>query len=207
MKLYYSPGACSLSPHIVARELGLDIALDRIDLKNRQTAGGDDYMQINPKGYVPALHLEDGTVLTEGTAIVQYLADHHGGGALAPANGTLARARLQEMLGYISTELHKTYSPLFAPTTPDAVREERKAYLRKRYGLIEKTLAAQPFLLGNEFSVADAYLFTVTNWAAPVDLDLSTFPNLQAFQQRVAQRPAVQAALVAEGLAGKQQAA
>jgi glutathione S-transferase len=207
MKLYYSPGACSLSPHIVARELGLDITLDRVDLKNRQTAGGADYLTINPKGYVPALELDDGTVLTEGTAIVQYLADHHGGAALAPANGTLARARLQEMLGYISTELHKSYSPLFSTTTPDTVREERKAYLHKRYGLIEKILASQPFLLGEGFSVADAYLFTITNWAGGVGLDLSPFPNLQAFQQRVGQRPAVQAAMAAEGLGGKQQAA
>ena len=207
MKLYYSPGACSLSPHIVARELGLDVTLDRVDLKNRQTAAGADYLRINPKGYVPALELDDGSVLTEGSAIVQYLADHPGGNALAPANGTLARARLQEMLGYISTELHKSYSPLFSPATPDSVREERKAYLHKRYGLVEQVLASQPFLLGEEFSVADAYLFTITNWAAGVGLDLTPFPKLQDFQQRVAQRPAVQAAMSAEGLVGKQQAA
>ena len=206
MKLYYSPGACSLSPHIVARELGLDIALDRIDMKAKQTAGGADYLKVNPKGYVPALELDDGTVLTEGTAIVQYLADHHGG-SLAPANGTLARTRLQEILGYISTELHKSYSPLFSPTTPDSVREERKAYLQKRYGYVEQVLASQPYLLGADFSVADAYLFTITNWAGGVDLDLSSFPHLQAFQQRIGQRPAVQAAMAAEGLAGKQQAA
>jgi glutathione S-transferase len=207
MKLYYSPGACSLSPHIVARELGLDITLDRIDLKNRQTSSGADYLQVNPKGYVPALELADGVVLTEGPAIVQYLADHHGNGSLAPANGTIARARLQEMLGYISTELHKSYSPLFSPTTPESVREERKAYLQKRYRLLEQVLSSQPFLLGETFSVADAYLFTVTNWADPVGLDLAGFPHLQAFQQRVAARPAVRAALAAEGLEKKPQAA
>ena len=206
MKLYYSPGACSLSPHIVARELGVDIALDRIDLKTKQTAGGADYLKVNPKGYVPALELDDGTVLTEGTAIVQYLADHHGG-ALAPANGTLARTHLQEILGYISTELHKSYSPLFSPATPDSVRQERKAYLQKRYAYLEQVLASQPYLLGAEFSVADAYLFTITQWAGGVALDLSAFPNLQAFQQRVGQRPAVQAAMAAEGLVGTQQAA
>ena len=207
MKLYYSPGACSLSPHIVARELGLDITLDKVDLKKRRTQSGEDYLQINPKGYVPALELDNGQVLTEGTAIVQYLADRHTGAKLAPANGTIERARLQEMLGYISTELHKSYSPLFNPATPEPVREERKAYLRKRYALLEQTLTQQPHLLGDDFTVADAYLFTVTNWAGGVDLDLSEFPALQAFQQRVGQRPAVQAALAAEGLGGKQQAA
>jgi glutathione S-transferase len=206
MKLYYSPGACSLSPHIVARELGLDLTLEKVDTKTKQTETGRDFLKVNPKGYVPALELASGEVLSEGTAIVQYLADRKPEAKLAPANGTFERARLQEALGYISTELHKTYTPLFSPTTPDEVKQERKEYLRKRYDLIEQTLAKQPYLLGDEFTVADAYLFAVTNWAGYVDLDLSQFKALNAFQQRVASRPAAQAALEAEGLITKQAA-
>ena len=206
MKLYYSPGACSLSPHIVARELGIDITLEKVDTKSKQTEAGHDFLQVNPKGYVPALQLDNGDVLTEGTAIVQYLADRKPEAKLAPANGTFERARLQETLGYISTELHKSYTPLFYPTTPVEVKQERRDYLRRRYGLIEQTLAKQPYLLGDDFSVADAYLFTVTNWAGHVDLDLSDFKALAAFQQRVASRPSAQAALEAEGLLKKQAA-
>lgn len=200
MKLYYSPGACSLSPHIVARELGIELTLEKVDTKSKRTHSDRDFLAINPKGYVPALELDDGTVLTEGPTVVQYLADQRPSASLAPANGTFARYRLQEMLGYINSELHKSYSPLFNPATPEAVRDERKAYLRKRYDLLEKSLAKQPFLLGEQFSVADAYLFVVTRWAGAVGLDLSDFKALQAFQQRVADRPAVQAALAAEGL-------
>jgi glutathione S-transferase len=200
MKLYYVPGACSLSPHIVALEAGIPLQLEKVDTKAKRTERGEDYWQINPKGYVPALALDDGELLTEGPAIVQYLADLKPESGLAPAHGTLARYRLQEMLGYINSELHKSYSPLFKPETPDEVREERKAYLQKRYAPLEQRLASQPWLLGEQFSAADAYLFTVTNWARRVDLDLSGFPALQAFQQRVAARPKVQAALEAEGL-------
>lgn len=200
MKLYYSPGACSLSPHIVAHELGLPVAIEKVDTKTKRTATDRDYWQINPKGSVPALELDNGEVLTEGPAIVQYLADLKGNTALAPANSTLARARLQETLNYITSEIHKTYSPLFSEATPEATREERKAYLNKRYALIEKILAKQLYLLGDHFTVADAYLFTVTRWADFVKLDLSAFPSLQAFQKRVAARPAVQAAMAAEGL-------
>jgi len=200
MKLYFSPGACSLSPHIVARELGIPLQLEKVDLKARKTASGRDFLQINPKGYVPALELDSGDVLTEGPAIVQYLADQKPEAGLAPANGTLARAHLQEMLNYISTELHKTYSPLFNPTTPAETREERKEYLRKRFAYVDSVLAKRRFLLGDQFSVADAYLFTVTSWARHVDLDLSGYKALTDFQQRVAARPAVQAAMVEEGL-------
>ena len=200
MKLYYSPGACSLSPHIVANEIGIPLELEKVDTKTKQTEHGSDYLAINPKGYVPALRLDDGALLTEGPAIVQYLADQKPGSGIAPANGTLARYRLQEMLGYINSELHKTYSPLFNPNTTDAVRADREAYLRKRYALIEQTLSDQPFLLGDQFSAADAYLFTVTNWARVLKLDLSEFPNLMAFQKRVAERPAVQGAMREEGL-------
>ena len=201
MKLYYSPGACSLSPHIVAREAGIELALEKVDLKARRTETGRDYLAINPKGYVPALELDNGEVLTEGPVIAQYLADLKPDARLAPANGTNERYRLQETLGYINSEIHKSYSPLFNPVTPPEVREERKAYLRKRYDLLDKTLAQQPLLFGDQFTVADAYLFTVTNWARSVELDLSEFAALDTFQQRVAARPAVQAALQAEGLA------
>ena len=200
MKLYYAPGACSLSPHIVANELGIALKLEKVDNKAKRTETGRDYWQINPKGYVPALELDDGEVLTEGPAIVQYLGDQRPDAKLVPANGTLERVRLQEMLGYINSEIHKSYSPLFKDDTPEQTRTDRKAYLTRRYELIEKILAKQPWLLGDRFSAADAYLYTVTRWANAVKLDLSAFPHLRAFQERVAERPAVQAALSAEGL-------
>lgn len=200
MKLYYTPGACSLSPHIVANELGIALQLEKVDLKTKKTESGADFVSINPKGYVPALVLDNGELLTEGPAIVQYLADLKPESGLAPANGTFARYRLQEILTYINSEIHKSYSPLFNPNTSAEVRAEREEYLRKRYTLIEKTLGEQPFMLGSSYSVADAYLFTVTSWANHLKLDLSAFPNLLAFQKRVGERPAVQAALRAEGL-------
>lgn len=200
MKLYYAPGACSLASHIVAREAGIDIALEKVDTRTKRMADDRDFLAINPKGYVPALELADGEVLTEGAAILQYLADSKPNAGLAPAHGTLARSRLHEALSYVSSELHKSYTPLFNPATPEEVREERKAYLVKRYSLLDQVLAGQPFLLGEDFSVADAYLFTVTQWAGYVSLDLSEFKALDAFQARVRSRPAVQAALQAEGL-------
>jgi glutathione S-transferase len=200
MKLYYSPGACSLASHIVAHEIGLGLELEKVDTKTRKTEQGADFLAINAKGYVPALQLDDGALLTEGTAILQYLADQKPGSTIAPANGTLARYRLQEMLGYINSELHKSYSPLFNPACTADVRADREAYLRKRYALLEEILGRQPYLLGKDFSAADAYLFTVTNWARLLKIDLSEFPNLLAFQKRVAERPAVQSAMRAEGL-------
>ena len=200
MKLYYSPGACSLAPHIVAREAGIELALERVDTKTHKTEGGGDFYAVNPKGYVPAIELDDGTILTEGPVISQFLADKKPNG-LAPANGTLERYQLQELLGYINSEIHKSYSPLWNPNTSDEVREDRKAYLTKRYKLIEDRLSdGRAFLFGNTFTVADAYLFTVTNWAGHVKLDLSGYPHILAFQKRVASRPAVQAAMKAEGL-------
>lgn len=207
MKLYFSPGACSLSPHIVALEAGIDIKLEKTDTKTKRTESGRDFWEINPKGYVPALEIADGEVLTEGPAIVQYLADLKPASKLAPANGTKERYRLQETLGYINSEIHKSYSPLFSPDTPEVTREERKAYLKKRYALLDKVLAKQPYLLGDQFTAADAYLFTVTRWAEFVKLDLTEFKHLTAFQQRVSARPAVQSALIAEGLAKKSEAA
>lgn len=203
MKLYFSPGACSLSPHITLREAGFDVSLEKVDLRAKKTESGADYWKINPKGYVPALELDSGDVLTEGPAIIQYVSDQKPESKLAPPNGTLERYRLQEMLAYISTELHKTYSPLFTPGTSAEVREERVAYLKKRYATMESALAGKDYLFGDHFTVADAYLFTVTNWSSFLKLDFSDFPNLLAFQKRVAARPAVQAAMTAEGLLGK----
>jgi glutathione S-transferase len=200
MKLYFFPGACSLSPHIVARELGIELTLEKVDNSTKKLADGSDFLAVNPKGYVPALGLDNGEVLTEGPAIVQYLADSKPDAKLAPANGTFERYRLQEILGYINSELHKSYSPLFNPKSSPELKKDREDYLQKRYGLIEKQLAGKSYLFGEQFTVADAYLFTVTNWANFVKLDLSAFPNLRAFQERVAGRPAVQAAMVAEGL-------
>ncbi|KYF66181.1 glutathione transferase GstA [Sorangium cellulosum] len=200
MKLYFSPGACSLSPHIVAREVGIELTLDKVDLASKKTSSGRDFSAINAKGYVPALELDGGEVLTEGPAIVQYLADQKPEAKLVPPPGTMARYRVQEMLGYINAELHKSYSPLFNPKTSPEQRQEREEYLRKRYGVIEAALAKGPYLFGEQFTVVDAYLFTVTSWSNFVKLDLSAFPNLLAFQRRVAARPAVQGAMRAEGL-------
>jgi glutathione S-transferase len=200
MKLYYSPGACSLSPHIVALEAGLAVELDKVDLQKKITADGRDYSKINPKGYVPALQLDSGEVLTENPAIVQYLADQKPMSGLAPSAGSFERYRLQEMLGYINSEIHKTYSPLFSPATSAAAREEKIAYLYKRYAPIEQRLSTHPFLVGDHFTGADAYLFTVTAWADRLKVDLSRFPGVIAFQKRVAARPAVQKALREEGL-------
>jgi len=200
MKLYFSPGSCSLSPHIVSRELGIELTLDKVDISTKKVADGSDFLAVNPKGYVPALKLDNGEVLTEGPAIVQYLADSKPDAKLAPPNGTLERYRLQEMLGYINSELHKAYGPLFNPKTSPEMKKDREDYLHQRYGLIDKKLAGRSYLFGEQFTVADAYLFTVTNWSNYVKLDLSAFPNLLAFQERVAARPAVVAAMVAEGL-------
>jgi len=200
MKLYYAPGACSLSPHIVAREAGITLDLAKVDTKTHSIVDENDYYAVNPKGYVPALEIAPGEVLTEGPAIVQYLADLKPASGLVPACGTLERSRAQEMLGYINSEIHKSYSPLFSDKTTPEARTEKLEYLARRYALIEKQLAGRDYLFGKGFSVADAYLFTVTNWARHVKLDLSAFPNLLAFQKRVAARPAVQAAMKEEGL-------
>ena len=211
MKLFYSPGACSLSPHIVAREAGIDLKLQKVDTKTK-TINVDgkvdgDFWSINPKGYVPALELDNGEILTEGPAIVQYLADLKPKSRLAPQNGTWERTRLQEMLGYINSEIHKTFSPLWDTKISADLRKERTEYLNRRYALLDKQLADKKFLFGDEFTVADAYLFVVTSWAKSTKVDLSEFANLQAFQKRVAARPAVQAAMMAEELIPAEKAA
>ena len=198
MKLYYSPGACSFAPHVVAKTAGIPVELVKVDGMKKVTQHGEDFWAINPKGYVPALQLDDGSVLTEGPVISQYLADQKPDSKLMPAAGTMARYRVQEVLGYINSEIHKSYSPLFTPNTSDAVKEERKAYLTKRYKMIEDTLAKQQYIAGDHFTVADAYLYTVTTWAGYVKLDLSAYPNLAAYQKRISERPEVQAAHAAE---------
>ena len=200
MKLYFAPGACSLSPHIVLEEAGIAAETEQVNNQEKKTKTGKDYWSVNPKGQVPALQLDSGEVLTEGPVISQYLADQKPQSGLVPQAGSLERYRLQEMLGFINSEIHKTYSPLFDKTTPQEVRDNRTAYLKKRYALIDKKLAGRDFLFGDRFTVADAYLFVVTGWAPHVKVDLSEFANVQAFQKRVAARPAVQAAMKAEGL-------
>jgi glutathione S-transferase len=200
MKLYFSPGACSLSPHIVAIEAGIPLELVKVDVATKTVARDGDFWDVNPKGYVPALLLDDGEVLTEGPAIVQFLADLAPAAGLAPPNGSFERVRLQETLNYLTSEIHKSYSPLFNPAALPAVREERLAYLTRRYALIDKQLKGRQYLVGDRFSVADAYLFTLTRWARAVKLDLSGFPNVEAFQKRIGSRKAVLQALRSEGL-------
>jgi glutathione S-transferase len=200
MKLYYSPGACSLSPHIVLREAGLPFTLEKVDLKTRKTASDADYLRVNPKGYVPALQFDDGTALTEGPAIVQWVADQVPEKHLAPAAGTMERYHLIEWLNFISTEIHKQFSPLFNPLTPDAAKQNFKDLLARRFDYVQQQLGAKPFLTGNHFTVVDAYLFTVLGWGRWVDIDLGKWPKLAEYVARVAARPKVHEALVAEKL-------
>jgi len=202
MKLYYSPGVCSLSPHIALREAGLAFQLVLASTKSHKLQDGTDYYSINPLGYVPVLELDDGTMLREGPAIVQYIADQAPLKNLAPANGTLPRYRLQEWLTFIGTEIHKTYSPLFNASMPEAGKEIMRDKLAQRYRWLDGQLAGKDYLMGNHFTVADGYLFAVTRWAVPMKIDLAQFPNVRANHERVAARPAVQEALRAEGLAG-----
>ncbi|MCI0573211.1 MAG: glutathione transferase GstA [Myxococcaceae bacterium] len=199
MRLYLSPFACSLSPHIVIRELGLPVELVKVDLRTKTTAGGADFTAVNPKGYVPALELDDGQLLTEGAAIVQYLADHKPEAKLAPPNGTMERYRLQEWLNFIATELHKGFGTLFKRNLPAEQKEAARENLSRRLEWLDTQLKGRTFLLGEQFTVADAYLFTVLNWAGFVDVDLSRHAEVQAYAGRVASRPAVKDALQVEG--------
>ena len=202
MKLYYSPGACSLSPHIVLNEGGFSYDTERVDLASGKTETGADYRAVNPNGYVPALLLDDGQVLTEGPAIVQYLADRVPEKRLAPPAGTMERYRLMEWLNFISTELHKGFGALFNPQAPEEWKTAVKAQLAQRIGHVSQRLEGKTYIMGDDFTVADAYLFTVLGWGQYVGLDLSPWPMLAAYLGRVAARPAVQAALKAEGLTG-----
>jgi glutathione S-transferase len=199
MKLYYSPGACSLAPHIALSEAGLPYQTAKVDLRKHVLEDGSDYYTINPKGYVPLLELDDGALISEVAVILQYIADRKPG-TLAPAYGGIERYRVMEWLNFIATELHKQFAPLWYPTTPDATKEAQKAKLATRFDLVAKALAAQPYLTGSAFTIADAYLFTILNWAPMLKVDLAQWPALQQFQARVAARPAVHATLVAEGL-------
>jgi glutathione S-transferase len=199
MKLYYSPGACSLHPQIALREAGLPFDLVRVDMRAHRMAGsGDDYYAVNPKGYVPTLELDDGTRLTEGAVIDQYIADQKPDARLIPRPGTLERYRAQEWLNFIATEVHKQFSPIFSPATPDAIKEQQRQKIAGRFDLIEKTLATQPYLLGDTFSIADAYLYNVLRWTEYTGIDRSKWPALVRFFERVQERPSVKAALEAE---------
>jgi len=200
MKLYFSPGACSLSPHIVLNEAGLPYERERTDGKTKITERGSDFKQVNPLGYVPVLELDDGTKLTEGPAIVQYIADKAPGKKLAPPAGTIERTRLQSWLNFVSSELHKGFSPLFNASMPEEAKKIFRDRLATRFAYVNDHLAKNDYLMGKDFSVADAYLFTISNWAARVNVDLAPFPNVLAYRKRVGARPSVQAALEAEGL-------
>lgn len=204
MKLYFAPGACSLSPHIVAQEAGISLTLVKVDTQAKKLADGGDYWAINPKGYVPALQLDGpgSPILTEGPAIVQYVADLAPDAHLAPPSGTFARYYLQEWLNFISTELHKQFAPLLDPTFPRsaAIAEHLRGKIGRRLLYLQDVLDDRAFLMGETFTVADAYLFVMLQWCVPQGIDLGLYPNLDDYESRIADRPAVQAALAAEGL-------
>ena len=201
MKLYYSPGACSLSPHIVLREAALAFEPVMAPTKTHKLPDGSDYYAINPLGYVPMLELDDGTRLREGPAIVQYIADQAPTRNLAPANGTLARYRLQEWLTFIGTEIHKSFSPLFNAAMPEEGKQIYRDRLANRFQFVDKELQGKDYLMGDHFTVADAYLYTVTRWSKPMSINISAYTNLVAHHARVEARPAVQEALKLEKLA------
>ncbi len=202
MKLYYLPGTCSLSPHIALREAGLAFDLEKVDRKTGVTASGETYGKVNPPGYVPALRLDDGEVLTEGPAIVQYVADRAPDKKLAPPAGTMERYRLQSWLNFVATEIHRNFTPLFNPTMSDETKAFFKERILQRVGHVDTRLAGRDYLTGDQFTIADIYLFVTMTWTKPTKIDLSPFPNIVAFMKRVGERPSVQAALKAEGLAG-----
>ena len=206
MKLYYSPGACSLSPHIAFREAGLPVTLVKVNTKTHQLDDGTDYYAINPKGYVPLLELDNGERLSEGPAIVQYLADRNPTSGLAQATGTMERYRLQEWLNFITSELHKQFGPIFAADTPAEYKEILKEKIAKRFDWLAGELKGKDYLLGKQFTVADGYLYTILRWTGFVGINLAKWPVLAAYEARVAARPKVQEALIAEGLV-KQSAA
>jgi glutathione S-transferase len=200
MKLFYAPGACSLSPHIALLEAGLEATLVKVDTKAHKTEGGGDYYAVNPKGYVPLLELDDGDRLTEGPAIVQYIADRNPKSKLAPAAGTMERYHLQEWLNFITAEVHKQFSWLFQPTTPSEFKETVKEKIGTRFDWVAEQLKGKDYLMGGTFTVADAYLFTMLTWTKHVGIDLARWPVLTAYKARVAARPKVREAMLAEGL-------
>lgn len=200
MKLYYSPGACSMAPHIVATEAGIKVDLVKVDIPNKKTADGGDFWAINPKGYVPALQLDNGEVLTEVGVIIQYLADQKPESGLAAKPGTMQRYHEMEAVNFASSEVHKQLGALFNPKMTPEMREVQMGTIERRLGPLEKALAGKQYIMGDKFTVADAYLFTVLNWTNPLKVDLGKWPNIQAFMGRVAARPKVQETLKAEGL-------
>ena len=199
MKLYFSPGACSLSPHIVLRETGVPFDLVQVDTKTKKTKTGDDFLKVNPKGMVPVLVLDNGEVLTEGPAIVQYIADKKPS-SLIPACGSEERYRVLEWLNYVTAEIHKSFTPLFKPNTPEEYKTISKDNLAARFAYLDGKLAGKQFLTGDTFTVADAYLFTVLKWSRFHNIDLAQWPNVKSFVDRVEARPKVQEAMMAEGL-------
>lgn len=200
MKLYFSPGACSMAPHIVAREAGYQFDLEKVDIPNKKTAGGEDFWKINPKGYVPALRLDDGELLTEVGVIIQYLADQKPESGLAPKAGTMERYHLMEAVNFAATEIHKQIGALFNPKMTPEMKEVQLGVIERRFNALEKALEGKQYVMGEKFSVADAYLFTVLNWTGMHKIDLGKWPNIKGFMARVAARPKVQETLKAEGL-------
>lgn len=200
MKLYFKPGACSMAPHIALREAGLAFDLEKVDLAKHQTAAGDDYLRVNAKGYVPALRLDDGSLLTECTVILQYIADRQPGGTLAAPAGSMERYRLLEWLNFLATEVHKTFSPFFNQKAPQEIRDYNLRLLTRRLGYLDAQLDGRDFLLGDRFTVADIYLFTLLNWCNLHQIDLAQWPALKDFMTRVAARPSVRETMKAEGL-------
>lgn len=200
MKLYYYPGACSMAVHIVLREASYPFDLVKVDLQKKQTERGEDFFKINPKGYVPAVQLDDGQVLTEDAVILQYLADHKPDAGLAPKPGTMERYRFLEWLNFIATEVHKTLGALFNPKITPEWKENQIALLGRRCDFLVQTLGGKPFLMGDIFTAADAYLFTILGWTSLFKIDMSRWPVLRDYMARIAERPSVKAAMKAEGL-------
>ncbi len=203
MKLYYSPGACSLAPHIVLNEAGLAYETEKVDLATKKTATGGDFLAINPKGYVPAITLDDGQLLTEVQVLLRYVADQKPQSNLMPKPGTMERYRVEEWMNYIASELHKSYSPLFRPNTPEEYKTIVRGNLAKRLALLDQALAGKQYLMGNAFTAADAYAFTILRWSPFTKVDLSPYAAIKAYMARVEARPKVQQTLKEEGLLGK----
>ncbi|MGA8147010.1 MAG: glutathione transferase GstA [Gallionellaceae bacterium] len=200
MKLYYAPGACSLASHIALHESGLPFEIDKLNVPTKTTASGENFMQINPKGYVPTIKMDDGSYLTEGAVILQYIADQSPNSGLAPKAGTMERYRLQEWLNFIATEIHKSFGPLFNKALPEEAKINARNLLTRRLGYVEVQLANKPYLMGNSFTVADAYMFVVLNWSGRAGFDLGPLPKIKEYIARIAERPSVHAAMKAEGL-------
>jgi glutathione S-transferase len=200
MKLYFSPGACSLSPHIALREAGLSFDLVQVDLRSKEIKTGGDFRAVNGKGMVPVLELDNGDRLTEGPAIVQYVADRNPASGLAPPAGTIERYHVMEWLNFITSELHKNFTPLFKPNTPEDYKKIARDTLAERYGFVDAKLAGKQYLMGERFTVADAYAFTITNWTRIQKIDLAPWPNVAGYMERVRARPKVEEAMKAEGL-------